>query len=119
MSKQDWDKTTRMQNKDVVRFRPFGHPITINEIHAAQIGIVAGFIIGMAYLYMPDIALVSALILLGYAIIGKPFGRSLSHDAETYATTMGVRTIKHEPWYFLTFFGLLFVTVVVTDGVLR
>lgn len=107
---QEADKETLLRKGDKVIYRvPItGHPITINEIHAAQLGLV-GLFIGIAYnagLEAPAIALAVALV--GYAVIGEPAFHSLPHDAPEYET-IGMKTIRHEPWWFLVPFVVSFV----------
>ena len=107
---QEWDKKKLLQKGDkvVVRVPPLNHPVTINEIHAFQLGF-AGLFVGLAYgsgLETP--AALLALTLVGYAILGNPAFKSLNHDAPNYKT-IGMKTIKHEPWWFLMPFIASFV----------
>ena len=107
---QVWDKVELLKKGDKVIFRvPYtGHPITINEVHAAQLGLV-GFMLGVAYgagLEAPAAGL--GALLVGYAIFGSPVFSSLSHDAPEYKT-IGMKTIRHEPWWFVVPFLVSFV----------
>jgi len=107
---QEWDKKKLLQKGDkvVARVPLLNHPVTINEIHAFQIGFV-GLFVGLAFssgLETP--AALLALLLVGYAILGNPAFHSLGHDDPAYKT-IGMKTIKHEPWYFLVPFVASFV----------
>ncbi len=104
---QEWDKKKLLRNGDKVKFRVFGHPITINEIHAFQMGFI-GIVVGSAYGNGIEAAALLALALVGYAILGNPAFHSLNHDAPEYKT-IGMKTIKHEPWYFLVPFVATFI----------
>lgn len=114
MGFQDWDKKKLLQKGDKIVFRvPItGHPVTINEIHAAQMGLV-GLFIGMAYaIGMETMALTVAVFLTTYAIVGKPSFRSLSMKEPGYKT-IGMKTIRHEPWWFIMPFITTFLVGVV------
>ena len=99
---QEWDKKKLLQRGDKVKFRIFGHPITINEIHAFQLGFT-GLLFGLGATsslpLLPDLAVLFSALLLGYAILGSPVFQSLDHDDPNYKT-IGMKTIKHEPWWF-------------------
>ena len=99
MGYQEWDKKKLLQRGDRVVTRPLGHPVTINEIHAFQLGLV-GLLFGLAYASgLQMISLTLTLLLVGYAILGNPAFRSLDHDDPAYKT-IGMKTIRHEPWWF-------------------
>ncbi|WP_254767574.1 hypothetical protein [Salinilacihabitans rarus] len=86
---QPQDPRERIHASDDPLVEPFGHPVTINELHALVLG-VSGLVVGYA------LPLLGPLLPL-YAIFGRPPLRSLPHDKQT---TIGRKTIKHEPWYF-------------------
>jgi hypothetical protein len=87
--------------------RVFGHPISLNEVHAVAIG-TSGFFFGLVYQTAPmdvqHIVTATATALVVYAVFGEPALQSLPHDAEEYATTVGLETIRCEPWWFITSF---------------
>ncbi len=100
---QEPDKRKLLQRGDRVMFRDpvIGHPVTVNELHAFQLGLV-GLLLGTLYASSLEAPVgVLVLLLVGYSIFGKPAFRSLSHDDPEYKT-IGMKTIKHEPWWFLT-----------------
>ena len=118
---QEQDKLKLLQKGDkiVVRVPVLNHPITINEIHAAQLGLI-GLFVGLLYASgSHTIASGISVLVLSYAILGSPAFHSLNHDAPKYKT-IGMKTIKHEPWWFafpylITFLiGLYVVAPVVT-----
>ena len=91
----------RLRRGDRTLIRPFGHPVSVNEVHATLIGLsigvlAAALVLGGLY----DVALSMLAALFGYAILGYPIFHSLDHDDPRYRT-IGRKTIKHEPWYFV------------------
>ena len=116
---QEWDKKKLLQQGDVVKFRILGHPITINEIHAFQMGFV-GLFVGLAYSAgLTTEASLVAMALVSYAILGDPIFHSLDHENPKYKKSIGMKTIKHEPWYFIIPFvatflvGMLYLPTVI------
>ena len=75
----------------------FGHDITANEVHALLIG-CSGFLV--ATTVNPLDSLLSVM-LVAYAIGGRPAFASLPHTDDEYEHSIGFKTIKHEPWFFL------------------
>lgn len=113
MKYQEQSKAKLLQNGDkvIIRVPILNHPITINEIHAAQLGLL-GLFVGLLYSSgKPAVASGVSVLVIGYAILGDPAFHSLGHDAPTYKT-MGMRTIKHEPWWFLVPYVLSFLAAV-------
>lgn len=108
---QDKKKLLRNGDKVIVRVPGINHPITINEIHAFQLGLT-GLLFGLGATsslpVLPDMAVILSALLLGYAILGNPAFSSLGHEAPEYKT-IGMRTIKHEPWWFSVPFMTTFV----------
>ncbi|AGB15466.1 hypothetical protein Halru_0842 [Halovivax ruber XH-70] len=84
---------TRLDEGDEALARPLGHPITINEVHAALLGTV-GLLVGYS------VPVLGPLLPL-YAILGRPRFHSLPHDHVEYPRSIGLRTVRHEPWWAL------------------
>lgn len=88
------------------------NPITYNELHAALIG-TSGLFFGL--LWSSGSAAVSGMVgsvsalMAAYAVFGYPVLGRLQKDAPGYRTAIGLKTIKTEPWWFLTPFTLLFL----------
>ena len=91
------------------------HPVSVNEIHAVVIGAAAGAVGALAWRAgETDLTVLLAVILMGYAILGRPLGGSMGHDDPEYCegknnVTIAVKTIRHEPWWFLGAFILVLV----------
>ena len=85
---QPSDNEERMEAGDAEKFAPYGHSISINELHAIAIGF-SGIVIGYT---IPFLGWVLPL----YAIFGKPRLRSADEEKP-----IGLKTIKHEPWWLL------------------
>ena len=102
---------TRVKGGAKTIVRVFGHPVSANEVHGVAIG-VSGFFLGLMYQTgastVQGIAALTMLVLVGYAILGKPALHSLPKDAPEYQTTVGMKTIKTEPWWFLVSFTACF-----------
>lgn len=97
---------TRLDEGDEALARPLGHPITINEVHAALLGTV-GLLIGYS---VPGLGPLLPL----YAIVGRPRFHSLPHTHVEYPRSIGLRTVRHEPWWALaSYVPLYFVGTVV------
>lgn len=70
---------------------------------------MVGFLFGTRY--QPRLAvpvLLLALLIVGYAVRGSPVFSGLGHDDPEYKT-IGMKTIRHEPWWFVTPFLLTFL----------
>lgn len=81
------------------------HPVTVNEFHAQVLGLSSGILLSIAYtLGFEWTVYVVALGLVGYALFGPPFLRSLPHDMPEYGNTVALRTVRWEPWHFLALF---------------
>lgn len=109
MSGQSDDPEERIEDGNRVLVRPFGHPVTVNEVHAVLLGLSAGVFVGALYAAgYSEVPTGLAATLVGYSLLGKPFLKSLPHAAEKYADaeekTIAVRTVKYEPWWFLSSF---------------
>lgn len=88
------------------------HGVTPNEIHAMIIGL-SGYLFATMWQAGDQIYTTPmVLILPAYAIIGHPVLAALPHDHETYSETIGLKTIRSEPWWFLFTYTLTFVLVV-------
>lgn len=110
----------RLRKGDEVLFYvPFvGHGITINEFHAHVIGLVTGVLVAASYyLGFEWTAFVVAVLLVGYALFGPPFLRSLPHDLPEYEETVALRTLRWEPWHFLGLFLVGITAFSVVAGV--
>lgn len=94
---------SRLRAGDVALIRIFDHPVTVNETHAALLG-TSGFVVGSFHDSM--FASVASIILILYALFGHPRFESLAHDATEYG--IGIRTVRHEPWWFLSSYVLTF-----------
>lgn len=92
---------TRLEEGDEALVRPFGHPITINEVHAAVLGTI-GVLVGYS------VPVLGPLFPL-YAILGRPRFHALAHDHPAYPRSIGLRTVRHEPWWALASYVPLFV----------
>lgn len=95
-----------------------GHPVTVNEVHAVLLGFSLAALTALFYAVEPFLAAAAALTVAGTAIGGDPMGQSLSHDKYRYGKHVGIDTIKHEPWWFLTAYaGLLVPSISLGVGV--
>ena len=109
MPAQPEDTRERLRKGDRTLLRPFGHPVSINEVHAVLIS-TCGVLFGHAYATgLELLVLPLVLLLIGYSILGRPMFSSLCHDDPNYDKSIGLKTIKHEPWYFIPPFILWFV----------
>lgn len=95
------------------------HTITTNEVHASTIGATSGLAAGLAWISgKSELTVMLVFVLAGYAILGRPVGASLSADDPEYGAdgsrvSIAVRTIRHEPWYFLAWMAAVLVGVIV------
>ena len=99
----------RLREGDGVLYRVplIDHPITVNEFHAHVLGLTSGSMVALAYhLGYETIGFLAGAGLVGYALFGEPFLRSLPHGADEYKKTVALKTIKREPWHFLALFVL-------------
>lgn len=116
------DPKTRFNQANDPYVTVLSHPITINEIHAAIIGL-SGLLFGMvAVTASGEIRFavnMAVVFLLVYAIVGKPAFHALPHDVEDYEKTVGLKTIKGEPWWWLSTFlpSYLIGRVLAVNGV--
>lgn len=102
------EPSERIEEADYTLFRVPGidHPITPNEIHASVIGLATGLMVAWISLYgFETAAAVSMVFLVGYAVIGPPIFDSLPHADQDFEKTVALKTIRHEPWWFLFFFS--------------
>lgn len=89
------------------------HPVTPNEIHAVVLGATLGVLLGWAHANgFTTTAMIGSAVLVGYAVVGRPFMQGLPHDAEEYPDTIALRTIQYEPWWFLAAFVPVFGVIV-------
>lgn len=112
--RQTQDKAELIERGDKVVARVPGieHPITINEIHALQLG-VAGLLAGIGYTTgYRGFAAGASILLVTYAILGFPVFQSMNHDNPKYKKTIGMRTIKHEPWWFISSYMAFFALAI-------
>lgn len=99
----------RLRSGDKVLYRVpvIDHPITVNEFHGHILGAGGGSMAALAHtLGYEAIGFLAGAALVGYALFGRPFLKALPHDAEEYADTIALKTIKWEPWHFLGAFLL-------------
>lgn len=92
-----------------------GHSITINETHSHVIGFTTGVLLTAIYLGgFERTGIIGTFVLVTYALVGTPFGRSLDREDPRYSS-VGVQTIAYEPWHFLGVFLLGAVVVLVVS----
>jgi len=110
------DPRDRVEDGAETILRVLDHPVSVNEIHAVAIG-VSGFFFGLLYQTGPagvrHIVTAAASVLVLYAMFGEPALKSLPHHADGYATTVGLETIRCEPWWFIVSFTASFAVAVV------
>lgn len=97
---QPSDTHDRFDAGDEALVRPFGHPVTINEVHALVLGAV-GLVIGYV---VPILGPILPL----YAVLGRPHFHALPHDHNDYHESIGPHTVRHEPWWTLASYVPLF-----------
>jgi len=103
----------RIDEGDDVKLRPFGHPVTANEVHAAQLGLI-GVFAGLAYgSGMTTEALGASAMLIGLAFGVRKLPNQSSDDSEI---PIAVRTKRHEPWWFTTPYIVTFLIGVIVSG---
>jgi len=104
MSKQPQGTKERIEEGDKVKFKPFGHPVTANEIHSAQLGII-GLFTGLAY----STGLQKEALGASALLIGLAFGiRSLPESKGDLKIPVAYKTKRHEPWWFTTVYTVTF-----------
>lgn len=95
----------RIDEGDKAKFKPFGHPITANEIHAVGLGLL-GLFLGLTYsVGYTRLAIFTSLFLLAGAIGIK----GLLGDKFKRLSTIAVETKRHEPWWFIGSFIINFI----------
>jgi len=108
----DAEERFNAANKPLFHLPVINHPVTPNEIHAMMIGL-SGYLFATMWQAGIDIYTIPlVLILPAYAIIGHPILSALPHDDEEYKQTIGLKTVRCEPWWFLSTYLLTFVLVV-------
>jgi len=75
----------RLRANDEPLPTPFGHPVSINEVHATVLGGGVGLLLGKRGHPL------AAAALAAYAILAPP----------RPTRRIGTATITHEPWYFV------------------
>lgn len=99
-------------DKTLFRIPVIDHPVTPNEVHAMVIGL-SGYLFATMWQAGDAIYTTPLVVILpAYAIIGHPVLHALPHDHEDYEQTIGLKTIRSEPWWFLSTYILTFVLVV-------
>ena len=85
----------RIARKDATFFKVCGHPITYNEVHAAQYGLV-GVFVGAWY------ALDGGIdpVLVSFTALAAAVGLRVLPDDR--CPTFALKTIRHEPHYFMS-----------------
>lgn len=110
----------RIREGDDTKLTVLGHPVSTNEIHAVLLGLGAAVVTAAVWASgQQEAAAMAALALVGYAILGRPLGRSMPEESEEYGegSAVGRKTIRHEPWWFLAPYAGGFAALV-TMGVL-
>lgn len=98
------DPEERVENTDYTYFKFLGNSFTKNEIHAVIIGL------GVGLLSLISWGFTVIAVLIGYSVLGEPMLHSIDEDFD--GNTVGLQTIKYEPWYFLA-------SVIISLGMLR
>lgn len=81
-----------------------GRTFTVNEVHAMILGGTTAVLLAIMFVFVsPLSALGIEALLLVYAIFGRPWMASCHHSHEEYAKSqsIGIRTLRHEPWWYL------------------
>ena len=95
------DYAERLRRKDATFFDVFGHPVSYNEVHAAQYGLV-GVFLGAWFGLTGDVEAV--LTAVGACMLAVGLRRLPEDRCPTFA----LKTIRHEPHYFVTVFVAVF-----------
>lgn len=104
MGPKTTDQRIEEGSANAIEFR--GAVITYNELHAGIIGCV-GFLLG--YIHQSggvgeEYSVILTLVLVSYAVFGKPVLKTLPAVSEEYGRSYGVRAIRYEPmWFLFTF----------------
>lgn len=103
----------RIEKGDDVKFKPFGHPVTANEVHAAQLGLI-GVFAGLAYgSGMTMEALGASAMLIGLAFGVRKLPNQNSKDSEI---PIAIETKRHEPWWFTTPYIITFIVGIMVSS---
>lgn len=101
------DERLRAGDKELLRVPIVDHPVTVNEWHSVKIALSVGlFVGGLLSGGFVRTGVAVSLILIGYAVAGRPFGRSADHDSDDYEESIGTETLRREPWWFTVFYVL-------------
>jgi len=110
--RQTQNNKERIKDGDDIAHRIFGHPVTTNEVHAAQLGLV-GVFAGLAY----SMGYVQEALGASFMLIGIAFGvKALPDRKEDTQLPIAIKTKRHEPWWFTTPYIISFVIGVVVGG---
>lgn len=91
----------RLRKYDDTAFEVVGHPVSYNEIHAAQYGLI-GVFVGAWFGLTGSVE----AVYVAFAAIATAIGlRGLPDDK---CPTFALKTIRHEPHYFVTVFVAVF-----------
>ena len=90
----------RLREGDGTIVRIFDHPVTVNEVHALIIG-CSGLLVATS---VEPLSSLLTVLLIAYALGGQPAFASMAHDDPEYVRAIGLKMIKHEPWWFLVTF---------------
>ena len=100
----------RLRKKDATMFEVAGHPVSYNEVHAAQYGLI-GVFLGAWFGLTGDVEAVLSAVGACAAAVGL---RGVPDDK---CPTFALKTIRHEPHYFVTVFVAVFVVGMVAPDV--
>lgn len=110
----------RLRSGDRVLLCPLSHPVSVNEVHSALLGIAWGFSSALVLaLGFRGVANLSHLLVTLWVIFGGQRTGSGDLDAAaewtpSFRLPIGAWTITHEPWWFLIPMWIAFI--VVTGG---
>jgi len=108
----------RKGDREFMGISAIGWSITTNEVHSSMIGVTTGAIGGVAWIAgQPELTALLVIILGSYAILGRPIGASMLEDDHEYCSgsssaSIAIRTIRHEPWYFLIFMTVVLAALI-------
>lgn len=103
----------RIDNKDDTAVKVLDHPITYNEVHAMELGLV-GVFAGMGY----GVGMENEALMLSGILMLVAFGMESIKLGDSLEPNMAIATKQHEPWYFTCSYILSFGTGLILAGVL-
>lgn len=119
----------RIRRNDVVLFRVFGWPISVNKIHALQYGVFTGMVMGLVGVFVSQALTALALLAILVVSFGVPvtlvarilcwlsekvfcwFNKKAVHPSG--GLSIIILTIEHKPHYFWSTLTPTYLGVVV------